>query len=195
MDFPRGPWKEKKAERIGRGVLAFLSMMGAALLGRFDKTRLPSEHLQDDTRSIVRLVASLFVVMTSLVLGFMINSAKNTYEANNRNTGMLATGIILLDRTIRGLGQEARRRAVAAVCRTAQRCGQTRRRARKLNTALRGGGWLSLLVGKALGFAGRGGALDLDTSHVRKQMYYFKVLPSFGRCLRPTRSMSTLIQK
>ena len=86
MDFPRGPWKEKKAERIGRGVLAFLSMMGAALLGRFDKTRLPSEHLQDDTSSMVRLVASLFVVMTSLVLGFMINSAKNTYEANNRNT-------------------------------------------------------------------------------------------------------------
>src|SRR6516164_4936638 len=89
MDFPRGPWKEKKAERICRGILAFLSMMGAALLGRFDKTRLPSEHLQDDTSSMVRLVASLFVVMTSLVLGFMINSAKNTYEANNRNTGML----------------------------------------------------------------------------------------------------------
>jgi len=86
MDFPRGPWKEKKAERICRGILACLTMMGAALLGRFDKTRLPSEHLQDDTSSMVRLVASLFVVMTSLVLGFMINSAKNTYEANNRNT-------------------------------------------------------------------------------------------------------------
>jgi len=55
-------------------------------------------------------------------------------------------------------------------------------------------GWLSLLVGKALGFAGRGGALDLDTSHVRKQMYYFRVLANFGRWLRPTRSMSTLIQ-
>ena len=88
-------------------VLALLSMMGAALLGLFSKTRLPSEHLQDDTSNVVRLVASLFVLMTSLVLTFMINSAKDTYGANNRNIRTLATDIILLDRTIRGLGQEA----------------------------------------------------------------------------------------
>jgi hypothetical protein len=50
-------------------------MMGAALLGLFSKTRLPSEHPQDDTSSVVRLVANLFVVMTSLVLGLMLNSA------------------------------------------------------------------------------------------------------------------------
>ena len=59
-------------------VLALLSMMGAALLGLFSKTRLPPEHLQDDTRGAVGLVANLFVVMTSLVLGLMLNSAKNT---------------------------------------------------------------------------------------------------------------------
>ena len=82
-------------------------LMGAALLGLFSKTRLPSEHLQDDTSNVVRLVASLFVLMTSLVLTFMINSAKDTYGANNRNIRTLATDIILLDRTIRGLGQEA----------------------------------------------------------------------------------------
>jgi len=57
-------------------ILAFLSMMGAALLGLFSKTRLPSEHLRDDTRSGVGLVANLFVVMTSLVLGLMLNSAR-----------------------------------------------------------------------------------------------------------------------
>ena len=61
-------------------VLAFLSMMGAALLGLFSKTRLPSEHLQDDTSSVVRVVANLFVVMTALVVGLMLNSAKNTFE-------------------------------------------------------------------------------------------------------------------
>ena len=42
-------------------VLAFLSMMGAALLGLFTKIRLRSEHLQDDTSGVVRLVASIFV--------------------------------------------------------------------------------------------------------------------------------------
>ena len=88
-------------------VLAFLSMMGAALLGLFSKTRLPSEDLQDDTRGVVRLVANLFVVMTSLVLGLMMNSAKNTFETNNRDIRALATELILLDRTMRALAPEA----------------------------------------------------------------------------------------
>jgi hypothetical protein len=82
-------------------------MTGAALLGFLSKTRLPSEHSQDDTRSVVRLVANLFVVMTSLVLGLMLNSAKNTFETNNRDIRTLATELILLDRTMRALGPEA----------------------------------------------------------------------------------------
>jgi uncharacterized membrane protein len=47
-------------------VVTFLSVLGASLLGLFSKRRLPSEHLQDNTSSLVRLVANLFVVMTSL---------------------------------------------------------------------------------------------------------------------------------
>src|SRR5262247_1335149 len=82
-------------------------MMGAALLGLFSKTRLPSEHLQGDTRRVVRRVANLFVVMTSLVLGLMMNSARDTFETNNRDIRTLATELILLDRTMRALGPEA----------------------------------------------------------------------------------------
>ena len=88
-------------------VVAFLSMMGAALLGFLAKTRLPSEHLRGDTNNAIRLVANLFVVMTSLVLGLMLNSAKNTLETNNRNVRTLATELIPLDRTMRAIGPEA----------------------------------------------------------------------------------------
>src|SRR5215471_9190296 len=42
----RVTWTEKKMSEFVVAVLAFLSMMGAALLGLFSKTRLPSEHLQ-----------------------------------------------------------------------------------------------------------------------------------------------------
>jgi hypothetical protein len=62
---------------------------------------------QDDTSSVVRLVGNLFLVMTSLVLGLMLNSAKNTLDTNGRNLRTLATEIILLDRVMRGLGPEA----------------------------------------------------------------------------------------
>src|SRR5215469_9556668 len=101
-------WKEKKMSAFVVAVLTFLSVLGAALLGLFSKTRLPSEqHLRDDTSIVVRLVGNLFVVMTGLFLSLMLNSAKNTLEANNRDIRTLATDIILLDRTLRGLGQEA----------------------------------------------------------------------------------------
>ena len=99
-------WKEKN-ERICRGCARLPVMMGAALLGFLSKTRLPSERLQDDTNSAVRLVANLFIVMTSLVLGLMLNSAKDTFETNNRDIRTLATELILLDRTMRALGPEA----------------------------------------------------------------------------------------
>ena len=82
-------------------------MLGAALLGLFSKTGPPSQHLQDDTTIVDRLVGNLFVVMTSLLLGLMLNSAKNTFETNNRNIRALATELILLDRIMRGLGPEA----------------------------------------------------------------------------------------
>jgi hypothetical protein len=88
-------------------LLAFLSMTGAAFLGLFSYTRFPPDHLQDDTGNVVRLVTNLFVVMTSLVLGLMMNSAKNTFDTNNRDIRTLATDLILLDRTMRALGPEA----------------------------------------------------------------------------------------
>jgi hypothetical protein len=84
-------------------VLAFLSMMGAALVGHFRKSRLPCEHQQEDTSGVVRLVGNLFVVMTSLVLGLMLNSAKNTFETNSRDIRTLAR-TRGLPQTIRVLG-------------------------------------------------------------------------------------------
>ena len=88
-------------------VIGFVSMLGAALLGLLSKTRPPAEQMRDDTINVVRLVANLFVVMTSLVIGLMLNSAKTTLDTNTHNIHMLATEIIQLDRIMRALGPEA----------------------------------------------------------------------------------------
>src|SRR5262249_58063170 len=80
---------------------------GRGCLGHFSKTGLPARLLQDDTAIVVGLVGNLFVVTTSLFLGLMLNSAKNSFETNTRNIRALATELILLDRTMRGLGPEA----------------------------------------------------------------------------------------
>ncbi len=87
--------------------MTFLCLIGAASAGAFINVRLPSRHVAEDTVEIVRLSSNIFVVMTSVVLGLMLNSAKNTYEINNSNVHALATEVILLDRILRTLGPEA----------------------------------------------------------------------------------------
>jgi hypothetical protein len=91
--------------------------MAAAMVGLFGAVVRPGRS-PEETKTTVRLVANLFVVMTSLVLGLMMNSAKNTLETDNRNVHALGTDLILLDRTMRALGpqaDEARRRLVEYV--------------------------------------------------------------------------------
>lgn len=68
--------------------------------------RLPAPHRQEDTHAVVRAAAGIFVVMTSLVLGLFINSAKNTFEQIDRNVHAFGTELILLNRAMRLAGPE-----------------------------------------------------------------------------------------
>src|SRR5262249_46234425 len=56
--------------------------------------------------AVIRSVANIFVVMTSLVIGLMINSAKNTFEAVDHNVHDIATEMILLDRALMAMGPQ-----------------------------------------------------------------------------------------
>jgi hypothetical protein len=87
-------------------VMIFLCLTAAPLVSMAIWPRLPVRHRDDDTNSVVRLAANLFGVMTSLVLGLMINSAKNTFESIDHNVHAYATELILLDRVLRGYGPE-----------------------------------------------------------------------------------------
>ncbi|MCV3209433.1 DUF4239 domain-containing protein [Mesorhizobium sp. YC-39] len=88
------------------GVAVFVCLAGASLVSLAICDKLPSHHRRDDTNDVVRLTANLFVVMTSLVLGLMINSAKNTFESIDHNVHAYATELILLDRVLKQYGPE-----------------------------------------------------------------------------------------
>jgi hypothetical protein len=89
------------------GVLIFLCLVAASLGSLLIYTRLPERHREDSTSNVVRLVANIFVVMTSLVLGLMINSSKGTIDVIDRNVHVLATQLILLDRDLAQYGAAA----------------------------------------------------------------------------------------
>jgi hypothetical protein len=88
-------------------LVVFICLTGASLGALLLHVKLPAHHRHDDTLNVVRLIANIFVVMTSLVLGLMINSAKNRFDGINRDVHTLATDLILLDRLLLVYGPDA----------------------------------------------------------------------------------------
>jgi hypothetical protein len=96
----------------------FLCLVVASIGALLVSEKLPAPYRHEDTNNVVRLAANIFVVAASLVLGLMLNSAKNTFEAVDRNMHAFATDLILLDRSLRHYGPEtsnARERLAAYV--------------------------------------------------------------------------------
>ncbi|MGI8526723.1 MAG: hypothetical protein ACR2K5_11210 [Pseudolabrys sp.] len=87
-------------------IIFFLCLTAASLGAMLLHARLPRRHRADDTHAVVRACANIFVVMTSLVLGLMVTSAKNAFEAVDKGVHAYATQLILLDRTMQQYGAE-----------------------------------------------------------------------------------------
>jgi hypothetical protein len=94
---------------MGEGPLfvIVLACLLAASLGSLAISRRLPEHHDEETLNVVRLIANIFVVMTSLVLGLLINSAKNTLDSVDRNVHALAADLIMLDRLLHRYGSDA----------------------------------------------------------------------------------------
>ncbi|HEY7749643.1 MAG TPA: hypothetical protein VH933_13330 [Aestuariivirgaceae bacterium] len=78
-------------------LLLFFCLVLASLGSLMIYMRLPAHHRDENTHSIVKLATNLFVVMTSLVLGLMISTAKTTFESIERNVHSFATDLILFE--------------------------------------------------------------------------------------------------
>jgi hypothetical protein len=105
----------------------FVCLAGCSLGTLYSYSKLPDWHSAAETRDVVRLCAGIFVVMTSLMLGLMVNSAKNIFESADKSLHAYATELILLDRTLRRYGSdaaEARRQLQTYVKQAAARMAQ-----------------------------------------------------------------------
>lgn len=93
-------------ELLWIAVSIFTCLLLAALFMMHLYPKLSARHKDDETNTVVRLVANIFVVMTSLVFGLLINSAKNTFESVDANYHSYATSLIIFDRTLKSYGSE-----------------------------------------------------------------------------------------
>jgi len=104
---------------LATSVLAALLMLGGAGAGVLLRRRLPHHHLNEHSKDVVRLGASLVGTLTALVLGLLITSAKTAYETQRSEVRQIASKLVLLDNQLKRYGpeadaaREAQRRAMA----------------------------------------------------------------------------------
>ncbi len=79
---------------------AFGCVLGCALLGIFVRSALPPEHLNADSKDVVKLSMGLVATLSALVLGLLIASAKGFYDTQNNELTDMSAKVILLDRLL-----------------------------------------------------------------------------------------------
>jgi len=101
-------------------VTVFGCVFGGALLGLLLRAALPQHHLSADSRDVVKLGSGLVGTMAALVLGLLVASAKDSYDAQRNELEQLAANVGVLDRILAHYGpetQDARAFLRAAVAR------------------------------------------------------------------------------
>jgi hypothetical protein len=78
--------------------------MGGATLGMFLRGRLPAEHLCKQSKEIVQLGTGLVATMAALVLGLLVASAMDTFDAQRNGVREIAGNIVLLDEALAHYG-------------------------------------------------------------------------------------------
>jgi len=89
-------------------VITFACVFGGALLGFRLRSVLPEDHISTASRDVVKLGMGTIATMTAPVLGLLVNSAKNSYDAQSRELTEMSAKIILLDRALSHYGPEAK---------------------------------------------------------------------------------------
>jgi hypothetical protein len=87
-------------------VVIFFCLLAASLGSVLLCHRMRPLRQQEETTNLVRQVANIFVVMTSLFVGLLLNSARNNFENIDRDVHVYATNMILMNRTLRQFGPE-----------------------------------------------------------------------------------------
>ena len=83
------------------GVIIFAVLAGSAFAGWGARQRLPTQHLNDETKSLVSVSMAVVGTITALVLGLLISNANTSFIARNGEVTTLSADILRLDQMLR----------------------------------------------------------------------------------------------
>ena len=87
---------------------SFACVFGAAILGLLCRRILPEHHLSDESKAAVDRTLRIIVTLAALVLGLLVASAKESYDAINDKLQEISADVILLDHTMARYGPETK---------------------------------------------------------------------------------------
>ena len=93
---------------IATSVIVLACVFGGALAGLFLRIRLPDQHLQDDSKDIVKLGIGVIATMAALVLGLLVSSAKDSFDRTSVEVTLGAAKIVQLNHALAQYGDETK---------------------------------------------------------------------------------------
>ena len=88
--------------------LTLACLIAGTILGSFIRSRLPGDHLLDDSRDVVKMASGMIATLVALVIGLMVSSAKSTYDQANGGVTQIGAKVILLNRLLERYGSETK---------------------------------------------------------------------------------------
>jgi hypothetical protein len=88
------------------GLISGACIFSGALLGLLLRFLIPDRHLQDESKDVIKLGAGMVATVSALVLGLLVASAKNTFDATEDVITQRAAKIVFLDRVLSDYGPE-----------------------------------------------------------------------------------------
>ncbi len=87
-------------------LISLLCMLTGAGLGVFMHRLLPEEHLNSDSKDVIKLGAALLATQAALVLGLLVSEANSSFDAMNAGLTEAGAKFILLDHALSRYGPE-----------------------------------------------------------------------------------------
>ncbi len=103
------------------GLMVFACVFGGVLFGVYLSTKVAAHHLSADSKDAMKMALGVIGTLAALVLGLLLASAKNSFDAKGNGINKVSADLVLLDRALAGYGPETRdardllRKSIAAV--------------------------------------------------------------------------------
>jgi hypothetical protein len=102
------PTTEDSMLSLLSALITLACLCAGIILGSFLRNRLPEQHLQDDSRDVIKMASGMIATLVALVIGLLVSSSKATYDQASEGVTQIGARVILLNRTLERYGPETK---------------------------------------------------------------------------------------